>query len=226
MNFNGTNGSFPDSGLIQANDGNFYGVAYHGGTQGGGVLFRMTPDGIFTVLHNFTGGSDGAKPQARLMQASDGNLYGANIGGGKNGDGVLFRATLAGDVVPLHNFIWRPEGSAICVASAHQRQTLWRYLQWRHIPGVGVFYSLDVGLPPFVTYLPTYGRPGALVQILGQGFTAASEVSFNGTPAASPVVVYPTYLRVIVPSGATTGPITVTTATGTLTSNKVFIVHP
>ena len=72
--------------------------------------------------------------------------------------------------------------------------------------GIGVFYSLDAGsLPPFVTYLPTYGRPGALVQILGQGFTAGSVVSFNGTPAASPVVVYPTYLRVIVPSGATTG---------------------
>jgi hypothetical protein len=66
----------------------------------------------------------------------------------------------------------------------------------------------------------------ALLQILGQGFTAGSQVLFNGTLAASPVVVYPTYLRVIVPSGATTGPITVTTATGKLASNKVFIVHP
>jgi hypothetical protein len=92
--------------------------------------------------------------------------------------------------------------------------------------GDGTFYSLDLGLPPFVRYLPTYGRAGALVQILGQGFTSGSQVFFNGTPAASPVVVYPTYLRVIVPSGATTGPITVTTDNGTLTSNKVFIVHP
>ena len=91
--------------------------------------------------------------------------------------------------------------------------------------GKGVFYSLDAGLPPFVTYLPTYGRPGALVQILGQGFTDASEVFFNGTPATFKLV-YPTYIRATVPDGATSGPITVTTANGTLTSNKVFIVHP
>jgi hypothetical protein len=62
----------------------------------------------------------------------------------------------------------------------------------------GVFYSLDAGLPLFVTYPPTYGRVGALVQILGQGFTADSKVS----PATSPVIVYPTYLRVEVPPEA------------------------
>ena len=76
-----------------------------------------------------------------------------------------------------------------------------------------------------MTYLPTYGRAGALVQILGQGFTDTSEVFFNGTPATFKLV-YPTYIRATVPDGATTGPITVTTTNGTLTSNKVFIVHP
>jgi hypothetical protein len=91
--------------------------------------------------------------------------------------------------------------------------------------GLGTFYSFDLGLPPFVTYLPVYGRPGALVQILGQGFTDASEVFFNGTPATYKLV-YPTYIRATVPDAATTGPITVTTTNGTLTSNKVFIVHP
>jgi hypothetical protein len=64
-----------------------------------------------------------------------------------------------------------------------------------------------------------------VVRILGQGFTDTSEVFFNGTPATVELV-YPTYLKATVPSGATTGPITVTTANGTLTSNKVFIVHP
>ena len=63
------------------------------------------------------------------------------------------------------------------------------------------------------------------MQILGQGFTGESKVSFNGTPATYKLV-YPTYIRVIVPAAATTGPITVTTANGTLTSNKLFIVHP
>jgi hypothetical protein len=88
----------------------------------------------------------------------------------------------------------------------------------------GVFYSLTVGLKQFVTYLPIYGRVGTTVQILGQGFTADSIVSFNGVPATV-TDVNPTYLRAIVPGGATSGWITVTTTKGTLKSNKKFIVH-
>jgi len=83
---------------------------------------------------------------------------------------------------------------------------------------------MNVGLKPFVTYLSTYGRVGALVQILGQGFTSDSVVSFHGVPASS-TVVSSTYIRAYVPGGATSGPITVTTPSGTLMSNKVFIVH-
>jgi len=55
--------------------------------------------------------------------------------------------------------------------------------------------------------------------------TGVSEVFFNGTPATYKLV-YPTYIRATVPDAATTGPITVTTTNGTLTSNKLFIVHP
>jgi uncharacterized repeat protein (TIGR03803 family) len=226
VNFDGTNGSYPNAGLIQANDGNSYGVTANGGPSDAGVLFRMSADGTLTVLHNFTGGNDGSMPMGGLVQASDGNLYGTNTFGGKNGDGVLFRATLAGDVVTLHDFAPATGTFAQSALLQHTTGKLYGIANWDGKFGDGVFFSLDAGLPPFVTYLPTYGRPGTLVQILGQGFTTGSQVFFNGTPAASPVVVYPTYLRVIVPSGATTGPITVTTATGTLTSNKVFIVHP
>ena len=63
------------------------------------------------------------------------------------------------------------------------------------------------------------------MQILGQGFTDTSQVFFNGTPATFKLD-YPTSIKATVPDGATTGPITVTTTNGTLTSNKVFIVHP
>jgi uncharacterized repeat protein (TIGR03803 family) len=227
VNFNGANGNATtnNSGVIQANDGNFYGVTFFGGSSNLGVLFRMKPDGTLTVLHNFIGGSDGAKPTAGLIQASDGNLYGITQEGGKENRGVLFRATLAGDVVTVHEFI-DATGNYPQVLFQHTNGKLYGETFGGGTSGRGVFCSLDAGLPPFVSYLPTYGRPGALVQILGQGFTADSKVSFKGTPATSPVVVSPTYIRVIVPAGATTGPITVTTANGTLTSNKVFIVHP
>jgi uncharacterized repeat protein (TIGR03803 family) len=223
-NFNATNGQNPNYGVIQANDGNFYGVTFVGGSLKLGVLFRMTPNGTLTVLHNFAGGSDGAKPMSGLVQASDGNLYGVTMEGGMSGYGVLFRATLAGDVVTVHDFE-NATGIYPEVVFQHTNGKLYGETFGGGTVGVGVFFKFDAGLPPFVTYLPTYGRPGALVQILGQGFTDASEVFFNGTPATDKLV-YPTYIRVTVPDGATSGPITVTTANGTLTSNKVFSVHP
>jgi hypothetical protein len=89
----------------------------------------------------------------------------------------------------------------------------------------GVFYRFDIGQPPFVTYLPSYGRVGMTVQILGQYFTAESEVFFNGVQAQV-TAVEPTYMRAVVPDGATSGFITVTTAKGTLKSDKVFLVRP
>jgi uncharacterized repeat protein (TIGR03803 family) len=187
----------------------------------------MKPDGTLTVLHRFSGGSDGKVPIGGLVQASDGNLYGTAALGGTSGWGVLFRASLAGDFVPLHEFDGVNGSYPESALLQHTNGELYGdTLYTQQFAGGGVFYSIDADLPPFVSYLPTYGHVGALVQILGQGFTADSKVSFNGTPATSPVIVYPTYLRVEVPPGATTGPITVTTDTGILTSNKVFIVHP
>jgi uncharacterized repeat protein (TIGR03803 family) len=225
VNFNGANGSDPRGGLIQANDGNFYGTTYSGGTAQWGVLFRMTPAGTLTVLHNFTGGSDGAQPAAGLVQASDGNLYGTDTTKAADGLGVLFRATLAGGVLPLHNFFSPSGGDAFSGLLQHTNGKIYGETFAGGKFGGGVFYSEDAGLPPFVTYLPVYGRSGAMVEILGQGFTSSSKVYFNGTQATNVMEVYPAYIRAEVPQGATTGPITVTTSSGTLKSNKVFVVH-
>lgn len=224
--FDGSNGNTPWAGLIQANDGNFYGVTVYANWPWWGVLFRMKPDGTLTVLHYFTNGSDGGQPYGGLVQASDGYLYGTTATGGAYDFGVLFRASLAGDVVPLYNF-WTDGNTPESALLQHTNGLLYgKTLYSDTVGGDGVFYSLDAGLPPFVTYLPVYGRAGAVVKILGQGFDGATQVFFNGSPAASTTIVYPTYLKAVVPDGATTGPITVTTANGTLTSNKVLVVHP
>jgi hypothetical protein len=90
--------------------------------------------------------------------------------------------------------------------------------------GHGVFFRLDAGLPPFVKFLTVYGRVGAHVVILGQGFATDSIVSFNGVLAVNPEI-HPTYIKAIVPDGATSGFITVTTGNGILHSNKVFVIH-
>jgi len=85
----------------------------------------------------------------------------------------------------------------------------------------GTTFSLDVGLAPFVESRPTSGKVGARIIILGTNLTGTTSVRFNGT-AATFTVVSGSELTATVPSGATTGKITVTTPDGTLLSNAAF----
>jgi len=97
-------GKEPSAGLIQASDGNFYGATPYGGAFGHGTVFKMTPDGVLTILHHFAGGSDGAAPWAALVQANDGSLYGTTSVGGAFGLGTVFKMALTGTISILHHF--------------------------------------------------------------------------------------------------------------------------
>jgi len=75
-------GNLPErGGLTLGTDGNFYGTTLSGGTSDVGTIFKVTPSGTLTVLHNFTGGSDGANPVAPPVQGADGSFYGTTMGG-------------------------------------------------------------------------------------------------------------------------------------------------
>ena len=104
----GADGTGPQAGLIQGSDGNFYGTTSGGGDSGirGGTVFQITPAGVLTTLHSFTeDGTDGADPQAGLVQGSDGNFYGTTaIGGGSSGAGTVFQMTPAGVLTTLYSF--------------------------------------------------------------------------------------------------------------------------
>ncbi len=82
----------PNAGLIRDPAGNFYGTTLRGGVYGAGTVFELDTTGKETVLHNFTGGSDGASPYAGLIRDSSNNLYGTASGGGQ-GFGVVFKLT-------------------------------------------------------------------------------------------------------------------------------------
>jgi uncharacterized repeat protein (TIGR03803 family) len=97
----GADGYQPSAPLIEGIDGALYGAS-HGtfdGPSGAGVLFRLAPDGTFTVLHAFkSDASEGGVPITALVQARDGHLYGTTVNGGANGDfGVLYRVSPGGD---------------------------------------------------------------------------------------------------------------------------------
>jgi uncharacterized repeat protein (TIGR03803 family) len=111
--FTGTNGDgkYPYGSLVRDSAGNFYGTTYGGGTSGAGcngygcgTVFKLTPGGNETVLYSFTGGVDGANPQAGLIRDSAGNLYGTTYLGGANNWGTLFKVDGSGNETVLHNF--------------------------------------------------------------------------------------------------------------------------
>ncbi|HUE04609.1 MAG TPA: choice-of-anchor tandem repeat GloVer-containing protein, partial [Bryobacteraceae bacterium] len=110
FSFSGSDGYQPVAPLIQGIDGNLYGTTSLGGGAGNGTLFRITPGGTLSTLHNFCSSAkcaDGSRPVAGLVQAADGNLYGTTQYGGVNialGDGTVFRITPGGTLTTLYKF--------------------------------------------------------------------------------------------------------------------------
>jgi len=97
-------GSSPDSGLVRDAKGNLYGTTYEGGASNYGVVFKLSKTGTLTVLHTFTGGSDGAYPYAGLLRDASGNLYGTAAQGGASNYGVVFKLSKTGTLTVLHTF--------------------------------------------------------------------------------------------------------------------------
>jgi len=83
-------GFWPEAGLVQGIDGNFYGTTYGGGTNYRGTSFKMTPAGVLTTLVNFNE-LNGTFPEAGLCKGDDGNLYGTTSDGGASDFGTVYR---------------------------------------------------------------------------------------------------------------------------------------
>lgn len=93
-----------ESALTQGADGNLYGVTAFGGATGDGAFFRLTPAGDFTTLQSFAEAGGGGVQPSTLIQATDGNFYGATDFGGDQGAGTIFRVTASGTLTTLHSF--------------------------------------------------------------------------------------------------------------------------
>jgi len=95
--FKGADGRNPtNTALVQDADGSFYGMTIGGGISAYGTIFKITPAGALTTLHNFNF-LDGEFPLGSLVRANDGSVYGVTADGGgllPSGDlvwGVSFR---------------------------------------------------------------------------------------------------------------------------------------
>jgi len=222
-NFTGADGTDAATGMVQAGNGVFYGTASVGGTNNAGVVYKLTPTGAFTVLHNFAPATDGSFLGV-LILATDGNLYGVAINGGASSCGTIFKVTPAGAFSVVHTF----DNTHGCNPEGYLTQgtdgKLYGLTNAGGAHGNGTFFSLNVGLAPFASLLPSSGKVGSKIGILGQGFSSSSVVKFNGLKATTVVPMGTTFLLATVPAGASDGKVTVTTGTTTLTT-QTFIVH-
>lgn len=90
-------GTEPSTGVIQATDGNLYGVTYAGGTNNMGTVFQFTARGKLNTVHSFCsqgGCTDGAFPMAGLIQDTNGILDGVTSSGGLYYLGVSYTVSL------------------------------------------------------------------------------------------------------------------------------------
>ncbi len=237
-------GSQPN-GLVQATDGNLYGSTEYCGNNDGGIIVRVAPSGLASQIYEFGFGdncslncyANGDSPNT-LIQATDGNFYGTTYGGGNvgtgvnNGQGTIFKITPEGVLTTLYTFCStaqcadgaNPAGALVQGTDGDFYGTTYDGGSTAGISaGGGTVFRFSAGLAPFVKTMTKSGSVGASVKILGNALEGTKSVTFNGTPALFKVAS-DSEITTTVPSGATTGTVTVTTPSGLLSSNTPFTV--
>jgi uncharacterized repeat protein (TIGR03803 family) len=237
--FTSSTGYGPCSGVIQGKDGKLYGATNQGAANNVGNIYKLTTAGVFTDLHDFVQATDAScvdnegRTNVNLLQVTDGSFYGVNGAYGTNGTGSIYKLTSANvftaflfpdppldGEMPLSTLIQNTNGTVYGTTPSGGPTSC--------SPCQGTFFSVATGDAAFVNLEPTQKTElvGAHVGMFGQGFSSASVVKFGGVASASVMRSGSTYLTAVVPVGAKTGAVTVTTGSTTLTSPQTFKVKP
>jgi len=232
--FDGSDGSGPFFGLLQALDGNFYGLSFGGGTMGWGTFFRLSPSGEFASVFSFHG-NDGAQPFAGLIQAVDGNLYGTTLEGGDGcaspgSCGTIFRTTYSGLVTVVHGFnSLDGRWPLAALVQASDGRIYGTASEGGPFGGMGVVFRLSNAQIAVNEVSPGagYGEAGAALTVLGAGFAPGARVTIGSLDATDVTVLDPTflYLRMpVLPPG--TYDVTVTAPEGaSATHSAAYVVN-
>jgi uncharacterized repeat protein (TIGR03803 family) len=114
--FNNTllEGANPHNGLLKAADGALYGCTNSGGNFGNGTIYKITTGGVFSVIHHFSGASEGWSCYRKLVQGygNDKNLYGVCYlgGAGGGGYGTVFRTDTTGKAFTVLHYFTNLDG--------------------------------------------------------------------------------------------------------------------
>jgi uncharacterized repeat protein (TIGR03803 family) len=218
--------SAPYASLVQATNGSFYGTTVLGGADAEGTIFRISPEGVLTVIYTFINdGENGATPESALVEGSDGNLYGTTVSGGLTGSGTLYQLTPSGELTSIYSLYCEP---LYCPDNSNPYGGLVQYTSGAFYgttyEGPGTVYTFGYSLYAFVATRPTSGKVGSQVIILGSPLEDASSVTFNGVSAKF-TVVSNTEIKATVPEGASTGSVEVTLPGTEYKSNIPFRVN-
>lgn len=178
--FDGTNGEDPQSGLVQATDGNFYGTTASDNTTNG-TIFQMTPSGGFRSLIIFNG-TNGANPRGTLILGHDGYLYGTAYAKGTNGFGTLFQATTNGSLTNLYSFSFLGGGYPIGSLVQDQAGDLFGTTSLGGTNAGGTVFELTTG-GVFQT-LVSFGLSGSGGDSPYAGLVQSPDGSYYGTTSS------------------------------------------
>jgi uncharacterized repeat protein (TIGR03803 family) len=237
--FSSSTGEQPCTGVIQAKNGSLYGATQSGAANNFGSIYKLTAAGVFTDLHDFNNTTDATcgdnigRTTVNLTQVTDGAFYGVNGINGNSGEGSIYKLTST-NVFTDFLFPNPPVDGGSPLATLLQNTNGLLYGTTPSggptscNPCQGVFFSVATGDAAFVNLEPTQKTElvGAHVGMFGQGFSSASVVKFGGVASTSVTRSGATYLTAVVPVGAHTGAVTVTTGSTTLTSPQTFKVKP
>ena len=202
--------SNPNSSMIQASDGNFYGTTSQGGLWNTGTIFRITPSGTFTTIHEFGEPTtpDVQSPNPGLIQGTDGNLWGTSLEGGVHGEGTVFKVTLSGTVTVVYSFsltdvvyngalsnfnVWGPEAGLVQAADGNFYGSAWWSSSIFKITPGGVLTLLHP-IAQIEGYLPnaplTIGADGNFYGTEPSGGASNTGTIFKMTPAGVLTVLH------------------------------------
>jgi uncharacterized repeat protein (TIGR03803 family) len=194
--------------LIQGSDGNFYGTTDGGGGNNAGTVFKLTPQGVETVLYSFAGPPDGAAPIGQLIQGSDGNFYGVTYDGGVGTGhpmgsygGTVFKVTPEGIETILHRFSG-PDGQSPDAGLIEGSDGNFYWTTSSGIGAVGTVFKLtpegvettlyafsgSAGSYPLASLIQ--GSDGNFYGTTSNGGTNVSGTAFQLTPAGVLTVLY------------------------------------
>jgi len=191
--FNPSTDGWSGSGVYQASNGNLYGMTQSGGAFGNGTLYKFEiATSTFTILHSFNS-SDGLPNWERVIESSNGKLYGSTRSGGTTGVGTLFELDITTEVFnSFYSFTNSADGAFPSKLMLASNGLLYGQCQQGGANGFGVIFTIDPSVNTFTVIHDMDNVDGSFWE--SNSFVEVSGVLYN-TPQTGGVNGFGTIIK-------------------------------